>query len=112
MARLDGVVAVIARSPKGDAAIQESRGALRSLDCFVAIARRQTGVLPDALWLLAMTVPPECAMRYCKFVWRPIIVRCGSETACISSRTIASRRMRLICSNRLPPNCRVVSIGT
>ena len=35
-------------------AIQENEGALRSLDCFVAIARRKTGVF-DTLWLLAMT---------------------------------------------------------
>ena len=49
--------------------------------------------------------------RYCRFVWRPSMVRCGSGAACISSRTIASRRMRLVCSNRLPPNWRVVSTG-
>jgi hypothetical protein len=29
--------------------------ALRSLGCFVAVARRKTGVLPNALSLLAMT---------------------------------------------------------
>ena len=48
---------------------------------------------------------------YCRFVWRLSIARCGSGTVCMSSRTIASRRMRVVCSNRLPPNCRVVSIG-
>ena len=35
------------------------RGVLCSLDCFVAIARRKTGVLPNALWLLAKTILPK-----------------------------------------------------
>src|SRR5579863_5938855 len=53
----------------------------------------------------------HAASLYCRFVWRPSIIRCASGIACESSRTIASRRMRLVCSKRLPPNCRVVSIG-
>jgi hypothetical protein len=46
MARLDGAVAVIASEATRSMGTQD---ALRSLDCFVAP-------------LLAMTIPPECAM--------------------------------------------------
>jgi hypothetical protein len=46
MARLDGAVAVIASEATRSTGTQ---GSLRSLDCFVAP-------------LLAMTIPPECAM--------------------------------------------------
>src|ERR1700722_19753164 len=53
----------------------------------------------------------HAASPYCRFVWRLTIIRCASGMACISSKTIASRIMRLVCSKRLPPNCRVVSIG-
>jgi hypothetical protein len=35
----------------------------RWLDCFVAIARRKTGVLSNALSLLAMTIPLICNLR-------------------------------------------------
>jgi hypothetical protein len=59
MARLDGDLAVIARSPKGDAAIQGTQGARRLLDCFVAIARPEGRASFDALRLLAMTIPSE-----------------------------------------------------
>jgi hypothetical protein len=33
------------------------------MDCFVAIARRKTGVFSNALSLLAMTIPGECNLR-------------------------------------------------
>jgi hypothetical protein len=55
MSRLDGAVAVIASEATRSRGTQ---GARRFLDCFVAIARRMTGVF-NALWLLAMIIPPE-----------------------------------------------------